>query len=137
MRFEDAEKQVRSSFGVLIEDTQHLIVRYENESGPEPKDDTPLWIRFAVFTGQSRRVEMSGNGGTNRHFGVLSASVLAAVNTGTKAAVGLAGLIVSTFQSKIISGIHYGDAEPIKLGAVGKWYQINVTCPYHVDQVGE
>lgn len=120
----------------LLDADTELI--YDNE---DEKPTSDLWIRVALLPGSSSQVDMGAAAKRFRRPGVLVFQTFTRYGHGTGAQEKLVGHIETTFRSKLVTGgYHWSTPSVQQLGRQERddnsvWWQINVSCPFYVDDV--
>jgi hypothetical protein len=123
---------VRSRFAAQVETPQGLWVIYDNQDRSPPSDER-LWCRFTVLDGDTERVTIGVR--QYRTVGLGLAQLFVPMGTGTKAIRVMADAIRAAFQDVSTGGVRYGVPRVENIGDDGKGkYQVNVTCPWQVDE---
>lgn len=92
------------------------------------------YVRLIVLTGRALQASM-GAAPLYRHPGVIDVSVFIPEGSATKPALDLADAVVAIFRGAQFSGILCRPADVRNLGVVGGWFQVNVSIPYHRDEI--
>lgn len=126
---------VRSRWKAQIEDAQSIPTGYDNAPFNEPTDGS-TWARFSVIPGESQQKSM---GGTNRRFrtvGIGMAQIFTGTETGTKTSNVLINAIVTAFRGVTDTSVVFRTPSVVRVGRTGKWWQVNVICPFYADDFG-
>lgn len=132
MTFETLANAIRSRFKTQVVGSTGLAVAYDNAPFTEPADSK--WVRFAVLEADSSQVSL----GTGRRFrtpGVAVAQIFVPIQQGDKDALVLADQIKLAFRAQSVGGVVYKTPSLRRVGRTGKWYQINVNCPFYADDI--
>jgi len=134
MSFETLHSNVRTRFRTEVEDTQSIVVVYDN--GPDNHPDDAIWARWTVTPGASRSIE-AGPSPTVRTVGVAVAKLYQPIEEGDRDLLQLVDVVVSAFRNvhDTVNGIRYRTPSVRVVGRPndGKWWQINVVCPFQCD----
>lgn len=120
----------------LLDASVELI--YDNE---DEKPTSDLWIRVALLPATSSQVDFGAAVKRFRRPGVLVFQTFSRFGHGTGAQEVIVGHIESTFRSKLVTGGYIWRTPSVQqLGRQERddnsvWWQINVSCPFHVDDV--
>jgi len=106
---------------------------FENQPSPSP-DLFDEWIRINVLNGDSKRMQIGGNG--YRHPGIVTAQIFLREGIGIDRGVELADAVSTLMRDKVISGVNtqvpYITKNPV---AEAGWFQVQVTIPFYFDEV--
>lgn len=127
---------IRKRFNDEVATPESLITQYDNNKVDNP--DNTLWCRFSILPGASRQVS-GGSPGSNRKraVGVAVAQLFTPYGKGTEAAELLAEIIKGKFESLSVSTIIFRTPSITVVGRTndGDEWQINVNCPFQVDNI--
>lgn len=125
-----AASTVRQRFMDLVATPLQVPVRMDNE--PDIEDLGKLWSRLYVKCGV---VDEELGGGVATVTGGAAAILLAPLGSGTSAVLAVADALTSAFRARQVNGIQYGSPSLTRAGRVGRWWQINVICPFTYEQL--
>lgn len=127
---------IRSRFKTNVADALSLPTQFDNEkfTQPDPSRPDSMWCKFSVQPGDSQQSEISGNSNVYRHSGVAIASIYVPFEIGEGAAEQKAHLIAKEFRNVTASGVVYRTPSTFRVGRVGPWWQINVSCPWFANE---
>jgi len=137
---EDLHNAIRTRFKNQVQDVYDSgslagKVAYDNAPFDQPADGS-LWVRWSVTENLSQQAEI-GDPGNNRFrtFGNAVASIFAPIEMGDQNGLQLADAIKAAFQSTIADGVVYRTPSLTMVGRLNnRYWQINVSCPFHSDQ---
>lgn len=127
---------IRARFKANVADALSLPTQYDNErfTQPDPSKPDAMWCKFSVQPGDSQQSEIGGNSNTYRHSGVAIASVYVPFETGEGAAETMAKNIAKEFRNLTAAGVVFRTPSTFRVGRVGPWWQINVSCPWFANE---
>lgn len=106
---------------------------FENMKSPNP-DQYAEWVRFSVLFGESKRMQVGGNG--YRHPGIITAQIFLREGVGVNRGVELADIISNMFRDQIVNGVNLWVPSVIKVPVSDAgWFQVQVTTPFYFDEV--
>lgn len=112
-------------------------VVYDNDVDDEPQDKR--YLRVSVGMGETLQLEMGDSFvgvATERTVGQLVVSIFEPRKEGLYEALRVAyDDIKPKFDRLTIDGITYETPSIFNLGKVGKFWQVNVSCPFYYDEV--
>ena len=109
------------------------VIAWENAEFNPP--DNASWVRFTTQHSTAFQASM-GDPGNNfiRHPGVVTVMIFSPLNRGDKAALELADNAAAVFRGYQSAGVYFRSPPSIRrVGVDGKWYHINVVCPFERD----
>ena len=124
---------IRSRFKALVEDVETLATQYDNEGEDHPED--ALWCRFTIRTGESDRADLGVTPPRDRTVGVAIAQLFDPLEKGDKTILAMADKIKTAFKAVTDTGVTFRVPSITIVGRDGKWWQVNVTCPFYADVV--
>ena len=135
MNHETLGNTIRSRFKTQIADILSLPTQYDNQSYTKPAN--VLWCRLTILTGESFQASFGGAGGKRfRTPGTMVAQLFNPVGLGDKAALAAADSIVAAFRAVTDTGVVFRTPSVQRIGRTESEWQINVTCPFYVDDIG-
>jgi len=143
MSIEAKTNAVRSAFNTNITVAESIDTAWDNAPFTPPSDGS-LWCRASVLFGQSFQ-PTCGSAKHTRFPGILAVQVFSPLEVGDKDALALADTIRGVFNLVTISEVVYGvvsidrmgrDSGSSRQAGTGKWYQVNVFCPFYFDEFG-
>ena len=129
--FATRSNEIRTRFSTLVEVPENLPTGYDNDlrfTIPE----TGVWARVSVVWGPSSLQDI-GSVKRTRNSGTLHIELYNELGRGDKSLLDLIDFIVPLFRSKDISGILYRDPEVLSLGQGGKFFRVDLLCPFEYD----
>lgn len=135
MTIETIANSIRSRFGTTVEDVESVTVHYDNEPFESPGDSA--WIRCHIVFGEAVRRSLGSSSSRYRSVGVMMANIYTPIGKGDKAGLAIAETVRDAFRSVTADGISYRVPSVIPVGRSdnGKWWQINVNCPFYFDEL--
>lgn len=133
----DIENAIQARFGTLVEDAESVAVQYPNAL-PISIDTLLLWVRLTILFADSIQVSIGSPGAQRvRHPGQMIAQIFSKIGEGTGTARELADKIRAAFSRVTADGVTYRTPSIVKVqrDADGKWWQINVVCPFYSDEI--
>jgi len=121
---------IRTRFKDEVVGTTKLVVAYDNAPFVEPEGK--MWVRLNIQHSITNQTEI---GATKRFrtYGLIIVQIFIPIEEGDVDALILAKTIRDTYRCTTISGVTYQTPYKDIVGRSGKWYQINVVCPFHAD----
>lgn len=111
-------------------------VEYDNVPFELPKPKATPRVRWTVLPGESDRLEMGPDLTTKRITGIAIAQVFTAVDEGKKESKAIVDLLLSVFDPReTIDGVSYKTPYETRIGRSDGEFQVNVTCPFTIDEV--
>lgn len=98
-----------------------------------PDEPTDPWIRATILHGGNFQADTGAEVKRIRRMGVIMFQLFGALNKGTKALNQLVAHIETVFRTKRVDGVVYRTPDITTVGRSGKYYQLNVSCPFWVD----
>lgn len=126
---------IRTRFDTLVGAVQKVDVHYDNSPVKHPADGVKKWIRTVILWDEQNQVDMGGDTRRWRQTGILLAQVRVPLGQGDSDARELSDAVVTAFRGVSFSGITFRAAQPRQVGRVGNYWQINVNCPFYIDEV--
>jgi len=129
MAFKDIVNAITSYFNILAE-ANSFVVRYDNDPRDTPTDK--IWCVASVDFGDSRQAEIGIK--TFRNVGIFNVQIKTPLGVGSADGLNVADIIATAFRTTIVDEIINFQVPRIeKVGRVEDNYQINVLCPFQVD----
>ena len=135
----DIIKAVQTRFKAQV--TANLVkgevVLYDNLADDlevKPSDQNP-WIHVTVLHGDSNQVTFGSSSRRSRDNGLIIAMVNVPRSKGKARAYEIADIIRTGFSNKHIVNIIYRTVSLTRVGPNGKWWQLNVQCPFQADDI--
>lgn len=131
--FEAAHNTIRSNFKTLIADGFGVTTLYDNDPTVTPQRG--LHVVLAIDGGLSLQVEF----GSSRRFrnpGSMVASIRWDVGKGDLRPLELVDAIQAAFRGVSLTQVHFRTPSVTRVGREGKWWVMNVICPYYFDETG-
>lgn len=133
MGYESWANTIRGRVKTEIADALSLTVQYDNdESVTKPRGSS--WIRAAVLFGEGPQVTM----GTSRRYrvtGLLRLQIFIPSGQGDEAVLEIIDVATTAFRGVKVSGITFRSLVVNPLGLVGDEWQVNIDCPFFVDDI--
>lgn len=136
----DLYSAIRARFEAQVQLPLSLPTVYDN--GPDTHPDDSLWARWTIQVppGGTRQVQISVP--VDRTTGVAIAQVFQPVAQGDKAALDAGVAIANAFRRVTDNGVRFKVPTVRTVGrdggaggAGGKWWQVNVICPFECDEI--
>ena len=125
---------IRSHFKTNVADVVgSTTVLYDND-GANTKPDNARWVRLAIRPATDQQASL-GSTPRYRTFGVMIAQVFVPVSEGDQAALALGDIIASAFRGQAVSGVQFRTPIVQFIGRDGDDWQVNVNCPFYVDNI--
>ena len=119
-----------TTFFKALADKNNFVVRYDNDPTDTPTKGT--WMKVSVDFGNSQQAEIGVK--TFRHIGILNVEIKIPLGIGSADALDIADIIIAEFQTTIVNSVINFQVPRIeKVGRVEDNYQVNVICPFQVD----
>lgn len=121
---------IRSWFGTQIEDVLPLPTQYDDAPFVQP--DAGRWCRFTIIESGSVPVGKDGPAIVQRKTGLAMAQIFIPIRIGDGLALATADSIATSFRAVSVDGISFRAPDVITVGEGrdGKWWQVNVSCPF-------
>lgn len=127
--FELITNKITSGFKILAT-ANSFVVRYENDPTDTPGDDT--WIKVSVDFGTSNQIATGVK--QFRNPGNLTIEIKSKIGKGSAPALSVADIIVEWCRAEVINGVNFFTPRIEKVGRVEDDYQVNVICPFYMDE---
>lgn len=136
------ERQVLAQPLVTFASANDLPVAWPNITFTKPEPPAP-WVRFTVVDVKGQQIEMGSANNTHRVYGSLILQVFVPANTGDGAALTLGDALGELYRQKIFnfpdtpfSGhVRMRDPNVREIGRDDAYWQVNVTVPFHRDDL--
>jgi hypothetical protein len=132
MSFETVSNTIRSRFKTEVADVESISVQYDNS--PKITLTEAIWARWKIRPGVSMQADFGSSTKRHRTFGLAIAQVFAPVNSGTKDLLSVIDTIVAAFKAVQDGTVVFRTPSVSNIGRTGKWWQMNVECPWQVDE---
>lgn len=106
-------------------------IMYPNQEMPETPSDP--WIKVVVQHGGNFQADIGTSNHRFRRMGILLFQCFGKLHVGTEALNQLVAHIETVFRSKKVDSVNYLTPEIIDRGRNGKYYELDVSCPFWVD----
>lgn len=118
------------AFFHIFAETNNFVVRYDNDPRDTPNDK--IWMNVSVNFGDSHQAEIGVP--TFRNVGILDVKVKTPIGIGSAEALDIADIIAAKFRTVIVDEIINFQTPRIEIvGRVEDNFQVNVICPFQVD----
>lgn len=97
--------------------------------------ETTAWLRVTVNWQTSRSEIVQGATGRWRTRGEMVVSVFVPSDSGADRSGEITDAIVDVYRGLELGDISFTAAEVRRVGASGHWWQVNIHCPFYVDEV--
>lgn len=99
--------------------------------------DDSAYVKATILFGGNFQASV-GAPGSNifRRTGVLAFLVSSPVSKGDGDALTMATAIEAAFRATTVNDVVFQTPSTEVLGAIGKWYQLSVQCPFYADHLG-
>jgi len=131
MNHETLHNTVRSRFKTQVADVQKLPTHYDNDGSFTPPENAP-WARATVLDGISYQASL-GSTRTFRTPGLLVVQLFTPWGNGDRKGLQLADAVRLVFLGVTVDGIRYRTPWVNPVGRVDDEWQINISCPFEVD----
>ncbi len=131
--FEASFNTIRNRFAVSVASAESLSTGYDNDN-TFVQPESGKWARVSIQTIDSDLREI-GQTKRTRNTGILFVQLFDDLGLGDKGLLALADIIVPLFRNIIVSGVTFQTPSVVRVGQSNKWYQINVHCPFHFDDI--
>ena len=129
MAFKDIANSITTFFNTLAI-TNSFVVRYDNDPRATPTDK--VWMNVEIDFGNSDQAEIGVS--TFRNVGIFNARIKVPIGQGSADALHIADIIAMGFRTTIVNKIINFQFPRIEnVGRVEDDYQMNVICPFFVD----
>lgn len=109
---------------------KNFVVRYDNDPGETPTDK--IWVKVGIDFGDSHQVEIGVK--TFRNVGIFNVQIKIPIGIGSADGLNVADIIATAFRTTIVDEtINFQVPRIEKVGRVEDNYQVNVICPFQVD----
>jgi len=130
MSFENIANQITTYFNDLAI-ANNFAVRYDNDPSDTPVDKP--WIETRLDFGDSRQLEIGVK--SFRNVGIFNAMIHVVIGAGIAKALEMADIIAEAFRTAVISSVvNFQTPKIVNVGRIGSDWQINVICPFFVDE---
>lgn len=135
MSWETLHNTVRTRFKTQVADAESLPTQYDNAQFAVPQ--TGAWATWSVIQADSLQASTGGGNGGERYrtLGLGEAQIFTALEEGPQPALALADKVRAAFRRVTQSGVVFESPSLSVVGREGKWWQVNVTCPFYADDV--
>lgn len=128
-KFAGITNSITTFFNALA-GVNNFVVRGENDPTDTPADK--IWMKVNVDFGDSQQAEIGVP--TFRNIGIFNVQIKTPIGIGSADALDIADIIAEKFRNKIVDEIINFQVPRIeKVGRVEDNYQVNVICPFQVD----
>lgn len=122
-------------------DTQRDNEPLIDSSGARIDRTQKPWATMSFRITESNQVQVGSLGAnTHRHIGLVIMQVFTPVDKGDSDTWSIAKFIADKFRSAIVTGtggsVRFSTPTFRVVGRSDSWWQINVICPYHFDEIG-
>lgn len=112
-----------------------FTVQYDNEKD-FAQPEGAAWARLSILFGEAAKVDTgSPSANRHRHVGTVILQVFHPLMTGMGEGWERVDLIKNAFLNATVGGAVFRTPRPSNVGRDGKWHQINVVCPFYVDDI--
>lgn len=131
----DVTKAIRTKVQSDIVTGLSLPVSYDNDKGFVAPENA-AWSRVSIAFDDAGRVD-TGSPGANRHRvqGMVMVQLFHPLAEGMKEGYTNADGVKVAFISANVGGAVFRTPQVLNVGRAGKWWQINVLCPFYIDDV--
>lgn len=135
MNVTDAMNAIRGYYHDNVATPYSLETIHDNEEHETPDNSVATWARFTVQTGTSFKVS-TGKNARYRMPGIATIQIYGEIGKGTATIDTLVDAIVTLFRSvTVATHISFRTPERRQIGSSGDRWQINVICPFYVDDL--
>lgn len=128
--YESLSNQLAAYFQTNIADKLSIQVRYDNDPRVKPKDS--IWMEYSIDYGSANQFEIGIK--SYRHIGNINARLKVRVGVGTGKLLDVVDRVATTFKVIDINDIIFKVPRVVNVGRVEDEYQMNVICPFFVDE---
>jgi len=132
MGIEAVNNVIRSRWKTNIADAQSVTTVYDN--APDTHPDDSLWVRLSIKYSQATLNEI-GSQKTFRIRGRMVAQIFDRIEKGDKDINALIDTIRPFFRAVTDTGVTFMTPEVSVVGADGKWWQVNLSCPFYTNEL--
>lgn len=131
MGFQDIANSITAYFQDVA-DVNNLIVRYDND--PRATPISALWCKVLIDFDDSQQKEIGIN--SYRNIGNFIIEIKNSIGLGLSELLEKADLIANSFRSVDVGNIVFRVPKIKRRGRIEDDYQVDVVCPFYVDNVG-
>lgn len=127
---------IRGRWESEVEQALDLPTQYDARDLAEPEGEDARYCRLSIIPGDSAQVTAlcSPTGGQQfRTAGIFIASIYFPHGDGDGDQVALAEQAAGKFKAQTVGGVTFRTPSISRVGRAGKWWQVNVTCPWQFD----
>ena len=128
MNLSDVQRDIELYFSQNWDETP---VVYQNV----PYESTEEFVRLTILNDDRYQASMGCTNNVYRMLGMVIVQIFSSKNIGTKRSLFLADIVISLFQSKVITNIKFKTPSVIYQGITNIYYQLNIGCPYYIDAI--
>lgn len=128
MGFKSFTNTITNYFNTQAE-ANNWTVRYDND--PRTTPTSGLWLELNIDYGDSQQITLGVN--SYRNFGNVVVKIKKEIGLGLSDMLEIADSVSSLFKTQTISNIIFRTPRIVKVGRVEDNYQINVICPFYID----
>lgn len=121
---------IRTWFGTQVTDPLSIPTQFDDAPFTQP--DVDKWVWFTIIEGASVIGENRGGLLVHRKTGMAVAQIFVQIGIGDGTALSVADTIATAFRSVSVDGITFRAPSVVTVGEGrdGKWWQVNVSCPF-------
>jgi hypothetical protein len=128
----ERDNSIRKNFRDLIAGPESLDVQYPNAPFEEPLDE--IWATMTIIDGETTQASV-GKSKRFRTIGIMVIQIKCPAGMGDDQPKELAEKIKAAHRSIARDGVVWRSPTIKALGRDGKWWVINVSCPFYSDEV--
>ena len=106
-------------------------IAYQNIAYNEQSE----FIRLTILSGKRYQASLGGTVNVYRIPGIVIIQIFCPKDRGTKRVLVISDLIIAFLQSKVIGTVNFKTPYISFQNVVDSFYQVNVTCPFYVDNI--
>lgn len=135
--YQSTQRAIGAHFASTITQPLGLPTFWPNQGAipPGAQLETTQWLRVSFIWSSNRPEVVQGTSGRYRTRGEMIVSVFAPSDTGADDSAETADFIVNAYRGLDLDGIAFETAEIRRAGLSGHWWQVNVHCPFYIDEV--
>jgi hypothetical protein len=125
---------IRARFKAQVATPESLATQYDNAPFNKPEDS--IWCRWTILPGEDTKVSMGSPGASlYRTVGIAVAQLFGPLRAGDSPLWDVADKVKAAFESESFDGIVFKTPNVKRVGERNGQWQVNVTCPFHYDEI--
>jgi hypothetical protein len=134
MNLDTLKTKIRQRFNTQITVAQDIATQYDNDGTQKLDEGSDPWVRLSFSAIAVNLIELGGDGKRHRASGAFVASIFVPVSSGTKRSSELVTAISTAFDSQTVDSVKYLAVTEGPGTQSGKWWRVNVSCPFWYDE---